>query len=64
MIHKEDRTKNMYNAVAYEENNKEQCYFCDCVEFKYCFSNQLIELTSLKNLIYTFNVRRGKREEC
>lgn len=29
MIHKEDRTKNMYNAVAYEENNKEQCYFCD-----------------------------------
>lgn len=26
MIHKEDRTENMYNAVAYEENNKEQCY--------------------------------------
>lgn len=37
MIHKEDMTKNMYNAVAYEENNKE--HFCDCFEFKYCFSN-------------------------
>lgn len=37
MIYKEDRIKNMYNVVVYEENNKE--YFCDCFEFKYCFSN-------------------------